>query len=274
PRRSPDLDADPRVQLDILESLREREPDNLVAAFDRARLLARLEDGPRLEQALQEFDARVDGWSPAATSQLATIRSALAAGNFRSIGSGLAFLQNLVTPTPAYQAALASLGQTGGSIGQPLREFLAYSEPQVVVAPVDEALAFTLEPDPRFSAAPSFHAAWILDADSGPTLLSLAAEGLHIGDATVLPAPRGADAIRRNSLCAADFNGDARQDLALNTGDGLTMWTQSADGAFAVYRPEQDTRAVVSQPGRGVWVIDYDVEGDLDLLVGRRGDAP
>ncbi len=261
-------------QLEVFDRLREREPDNLVVAFNRARLLARAEKGPLLSEAIKSFDAYRENWGPAALQQFEAAQAAVAAGDFRAAARHLTFLQNLNLATPAYQAALSALGATGGSIGQPVREFLKYRPPEVVVAPADGSLQFTEVPNTSLSAPPDLFLALALSAPPGVSLLSLANGTLRIGDQAELPVSGTPAALGRSSLCATDLNGDFRQDLALINGDGLKVWMQDSEGRFIAFDPADDIRPAFETAGHGVWTLDFEADGDLDLLVAREGAAP
>jgi len=267
-------DADPREQLEVFDRIRQRETENLVAAFGRARLLARSENGPALSEAIQAFDSHRQAWSPAALQQLESAQAAAAAGNFRAAATHLTFLQNLSLATPAYQAALSALGATGGSVGRPIRDFLKYRPPGVVVAPADGALQFAEIPEPSVATPPDLYLALALSAKPGASLLSLAGGTLRIGNEVELPVAGTTSGLGRNALCAADLNGDFLQDLALIHGSGLKLWTQDAEGRFTAFRPGADVQPAFETAGHGVWPLDFEADGDLDLLLARDGAAP
>ena len=77
-------DADPREQLDVFDRILKRRPNNLVAIFSRARLLARSENKPLLSDAVKALDSYRQGWGPAAVQQYDAAKTAADAGNFRS----------------------------------------------------------------------------------------------------------------------------------------------------------------------------------------------
>lgn len=224
-----------RQQKQVLDRLLEKAPGNPVVIFNRARLLARMENAAELSQSLTAVKKPIVSWSAAEDRQLEAVRSAAAAKNFRSAATQLAFLQNQLTSAPDYQAALAELGLNGGSIGSPLRNLQKYCEPNPAVAPPDEGLTFASVPSGTKPDESLFE---------------------------------------RNAVCLADLNGDFLQDEATATRGGLTLRLQDRQGHFSTFTPPEALRGFFTATASGVWAIDFDADGDLDLVVGREGKAP
>ncbi len=266
--------ANPREQLDIFDRIRRLQPNNLVAAFGRARLLAQAQDQTLLSEAIKEFQSFRQNWSAPAIQEFDAAKTALTAGDFRAAATHLTFLQNLSKATPAYQAALSALGMTGGAIGEPVRGFLQYSQPEVAVSAPDESLKFVQVPDATVSTPPEIYLALSLSTNRSPSLLSVADGKLRIPDQADIPVSGPASSLGQSSICAADLNGDGLQDLALINGGGLNLWIQAQDGKFTAYQPAENLRRAFETPGHGVWAVDYDADGDLDLIIGRDGAAP
>ncbi len=269
-----DPNADPREQLEIFERIQKLQPNNLVAGFSKARLLARMENKATLTEALNALESYRASWGTAAIQQYESAKTAAAAGNFKAAATGLAFLQNLNIATPGYQAALSALGMSGGSLGEPIRGFLAYREPENVISPADESLAFEMNPDLAASPAPDFYFAEELSTNARANILSVANGKLSVRNGTEIPLSGSRGTLNRSSFCAADLNGDGLEDLAFADGNGLKIWMQSADGKFAEYQPSEAMRGAFNAPGHGIWAVDYDADGDLDLIVARDGVAP
>jgi tetratricopeptide (TPR) repeat protein len=259
-------------QLEVHERIRQRDAGNMVAAFSRARLLARMENGPLLSEALTALEAHRGKWEPPAVQQFESAREAAGAGDFRSAATHLAFLQNLNLPTPEYQAALAELGVRGGSIGQPIREFLRYAMPPIVVAEADTALRWALA-EPAGEGPVEFFAALAFGTNARPNLVSISGRSLRIsGFAEVTPGPT--TNAGRHSIAVADFNGDFLMDLAWIGETGLKIWTQSSAGQFAAVQPASEARSDFDAPGAGVWTFDFEADGDMDLVIGRPQSSP
>ena len=266
--------TDPRQQLEIINRLIKLRPGNIAVQFRRARLLAGEKDASSLADALKELDSFRTHWGPAALQEFDSAKAAVAAGDFREASTHLAFLQNLSLPAPQYQAALSELGGGGGAAGAPIRQFLQYSRPEATVSPADTALTFDVAPDSSVSAPPDLYGAEVLGTNGAASLVSLAGGQVSIGGRAAFSNPTTPEALDRTSLCAADLNGDGLPDLALAGTNGLKLWLQQPNGTFAALAPAENVRSAFETPCHGVWALDYDSDGDLDLMVARDGKAP
>lgn len=267
-------DANLHDQLDVYDRIRKRAPENLVAAFGRARLLARAEDGPALTEAIQALGAYREDWGPAAVKQYESAKAAAETGDYRAAAKHLTFLQNLSLATPAYQKSLAALGVTGGSVGRPIAEFLKYRQPPVVFAEADESLRFEETPADGISGPADLSLAFVLDEQPGADLVTLAGGTLHIGDVARLEIGESPSGVGRNALCAIDVNGDFLQDLSFVNGDGLKLWIQDEEHRLSAFEPADEVRTVFEAPATGVWPMDFEADGDMDLVVARDDAAP
>jgi len=261
-----------KEQRTVFDRLSQLQPDNPVIIFGRARLLARMEDKAALEAALAGLESRRAHWTAAESRQLDAARQAAAAGNFRAAGTALTFLQNLRQAAPDYQAALTELGLGGASIGRPIREFVRHRRPEAGVSPADEALTFTEVP--AAVPQPDLHLALDLGAREGHTLVTVAGSELHIAGGATLALAGGPSRRERHAVCAADIDNDFLPDLVVAGSGGLQLWLQEEGGRFHAFAPGGEAAAVLAGPSRAVWALDYDADGDLDLLVARPGAAP
>ncbi len=263
-------------RLDLINRILKREPENAVAQFQRARLAARLEDGPQLADALQALAQRRSEWTAVAAKQFEAADRAARAKRFNDAAKALTFMENVSRASPAYQEALVSLGNVGGSVGTPMRRFLAVAEQAAALAAADLQLTF----QPRSEAEPAPEGELVLAAvlSSGAPATRIRLEGtrLFVGTDIQLTFPRG-DATRpvgRDAVLPVDLNGDFRQDLALVGPEGLRIYLQDDQGQFAPWVPGESERDFLQPAGDGVWALDYEADGDLDLLVARDEGPP
>jgi hypothetical protein len=71
-----------------------------------------------------------------------------------------------------------------------------------------------------------------------------------------------------NAIVAGDFNGDAKLDLALIAGEGVTIWMGNGDGSFYLGTP-----IVTTFYPTGVVAGDFNEDGNLDLIVGNSSNG-
>src|SRR5688572_27664454 len=262
----------PREQLALYDRILQSEPTNLVALFGKARLLTRGENQAELSQTLTRLDSFRTNWTEESVQQLDAAKSAVSAGNLRTAATHLTFLQNLTIATPQYKEALAKLGAPTGSVGQPIREFLKYPQPAVLVAAADTSLQFDITTDTNLTAPPQIYSAVTRGTNSGANILALGNGTLHWNGTS--QAFTNLISGTTASVCAVDLNGDYTQDLVLLTEKGLTIFLQDNRGQLTNFIPPQELRAAFAQPGRGVWPFDFEADGDLDLLLSQSGVTP
>lgn len=266
-------DEDAVEQLRVLNRINDMEPDNLVIAFKRARLFAASGDGAALSGLVERLAPREDSPDPAVVRYYEAVKQAVADQNFRAAGTQLVFLQNLTLPTPAYKADLQTLGAAGGSVGQPIRRFLEYSEPAAALADADSGLRFEVVAVST-NAPPVLFLGVVLGAEPGASLLTVLDDGISVGDRQTLAFQVSSNGHGTASLRPFDMNGDQRQDLAVVGTAGLKLWLQGEDGRFAEYTPAEEIRSEFESPCTGVWSFDHENDGDLDLLLARDGTSP
>src|SRR5690606_8049592 len=142
----------------------------------------------------------------------------------------LAFLQNLNLATPAYQAALADLGVSGGSIGQPVREFLRYGNQRAAVAEPDPGVRYDLTPVKPREEPVLWYGMLELGTNSGVRTVIRTGGSLQVKDGARLEVGAAGARTGPRSVCAADIDGDFRIDFALAGERGLQLWMQDENG--------------------------------------------
>jgi hypothetical protein len=176
-------------------------------------------------------------------------------------------LENVLKPTPPYQAGLHEL--TTGLLGNPVERFANEPPPSTFGDPV--AVRFRAAPAAKGAVAGRAlvtgdfdddgraDLAWI-EAGEAPRLLLLKGAG---GGPVAGPAAAGIE-----GLVAADLDNDGKLDLIGFGPQRMAFWRGKGDGGFE----DATAGSGFGSAGAGAAaVLDYDIEGDLDLAAGGAG---
>lgn len=243
-------------------------PENLVAQFDRARLVAKLEQAEELQDSLQVLAKQRDQWDELALEQFNGASEAVEKGDFRSAGRYLTFLENLSKRSPLYQAGLVTLGRTSNSVGTPIAFFLKYELPQPAIAAADTKLTYVSSEDALNSTGDNkFQKVWGYPLDGeNISLISLQQDKISIGDNLSLSIPEGTE-LFHSSLALIDLNNDFLSDIVFASAAGLKVWIQNENHDFTELKPNDDFKAGWSGNFNGVWGVDIEADGDLDIIL-------
>lgn len=262
--------------LRALDGILDLVPENLAALVDKARLAVKVGNPEALADVVRRLEAPSATWPPPVRERYEALSQAAGGGNPRLTTARVIALRNLLITVPEFRRNLATLELPAGTIGQPIRQFLALQPPSAVAAPPDQALTFRAEPlgsgPPRSVQGvfllpnPKDRTGRVLEADG--KALRYAQEGTEIA-----PFPGGAAAVpcSADGVAVADWNNDSLPDLLLAGAGGLRVLRQREDGTF------EDVTEAAKLPAEsrdadyfGVWVADIEMDGDLDLILGRR----
>jgi Tfp pilus assembly protein PilF len=258
----------------LLEKLLESQPDNLAILLEVTRLAAKRGDSATLQKTVAHIAASSSSWPVEAREQLGALQAAAAGADPRVAGTRVAFLRNVLVRAPEYRNSLAAVRLPQGEVGQPFIRFIKLPSPGADPAPADQALAFEAAP-----VTDSKNSGWTwtghvyLDGETAPVQLVANASQMLAGGYSI-NFPGGGKAPPAAGIVALDFNYDFRTDLVLAGAGGVRLFKQE-QGRFA------DVTASTRLPGpivtgayAGAWVADYEMDGDLDIVLGPADGQP
>jgi hypothetical protein len=291
---------DDKAALQTLLTIVQKRPDNIEAWLQIVGLAATLNDIPTFREAVNALDKHSATWEAPPKDKLAILKQGMT--NPHSVAINTHYLSNLLRRNADRRAGFAALNPPIDAsgipvLGVPLERFAKLpNAPDSPSAP-DMTVTFTPSPingvaqDTRYkiqgNAAPAFVGAlWLSNKGNAPDLAApfpmfADATALHIaapayanqplalpgGGKAALPGPHG--------ILALDFDYDLRADILMATPGGLKLYLQDATGHYADATAQMKLLPdVLNGRYAGAWGLDYDLDGDLDVLLARETGPP
>jgi tetratricopeptide (TPR) repeat protein len=263
----------------LLDDLAKRAPTNLAVLIERARLAARRKDAARLRESIDALGRQSETWTPQAKEQFAALQRAAQEGVFEDAQRTTTILRNVLARVPAFAESLAAVRTPSELIAEPFDRFLVLAPAIALPSPDDPSMAFTAAPIGDAPAEPPSAAFAVpLNADGATGVFTIDAIGVRRVDRSLAqwPFPGKPGAVRPfwSSVAALDWNHDFRTDLAIVGEGGVTLLLQGEDGSFTDATSQASANAPVMCGCVAAWAADVEMDGDLDLVVATRDDAP
>ena len=142
--RSPQPNG-PEEAARLLDEIVQRDPDNLAALVEAARVAARRQDAPRLRAMVSRIEPLAPGWPDVAVEQFRGLKAAADASRWDDAARGTVLLRNVLARVPAFGEGLAVVRTPAELIAEPFDRFVAL-EPSVATPSAPDAITFTTEP--------------------------------------------------------------------------------------------------------------------------------
>jgi Tfp pilus assembly protein PilF len=271
----PDSDAEFQK---AIEKILARDPDNVAAQLELARIAAKRGEAATLQSAIARIGAAASSWPPEAQEQLRALGSAATAPDLRSAAVGTTLLRNVLWRVPEFRRSFSRLKAPPGEELQPYTRFLRLASPVFKPAPADTAIRFDVEPvaeakDDRWS--------WIgaiqLASAGAPVVAWANAKELHLANGVTLPFPGSSAQVPPSpeGVLQLDFNYDFKTDIVLAGEGGVRFFRQDSATQFTDVTGETKVPpAVLDSRYTGAWAADIEADGDLDVVLGSPDGVP
>jgi hypothetical protein len=265
-------------EFEVLSSL---ESENIAFWTEWAQYAAQQND----LEVLREYTEKLTSWSflPAqAQSFIPQLEQAISQQSTQDLGLQLSLLRSQIEPLERFQRDLARIALPVNDVGFLLPMFLALPPWTTTLSPIDDNT--TLERDPYeavHQGADAIRSVLLFESEP-PFLLSLHGNELRLLndqrlDVEVFQSVQGQNLNQSPKASTVDLSNQLQQvDLDLSFRNSLVLAGQNGfqylrqtesmtfeDVSFDVGLPEQ----AIKQQFHGVWIIDFELDGDLDILV-------
>ncbi len=253
---------------EALKALQRLRPESLVVLIQSGQRAIAAGDRAGATKAFLRIRELLDPAPPVQAAALAGVLTALESGDVVSARVPALRLENSLKPTPLYQRDLKELAP--GVLGLPVERFTTEPPPSDWGEPLPvrfKTAALAASPTAgRALAVGDF------DGDDRPDLarvIAVEAPRLEVRLAAKhWEAVAGPDAAGITGLLAADLDNDGFLDVVGYGPKRAVFWKGKGNGTF------EDATAgagLAGASGEAAAVLDYDIEGDLDLVLGGSG---
>ena len=267
-------DADTLKLLDQILKLR---PQSEPVLLDIIRLSAKQNASARLQEAVAVLGKNTDQWPQPAKQYFALLEEAVSKGDSRNAAIHAQFLRNTLVRVLSYRRSLEEIRAPASSAGDPFLTFLKLPSPTSEPASADMQVRF--EPQ-GFPAGVSPTVSWLgaipLDGDGTTTVLWADTGAVHVQDGAALPlAGSRSSSLGSNAVAGLDLNYDFKTDLVLATAEGVRIYQQDTRRRFIEVTAKTKVPAAILRGSyTGAWALDFDLDGDLDVILGLSQGEP
>lgn len=251
----------------------EQHPQNLAIQFEMVRLASKWGSQRELKESLQHLEQYSQAWPEAVKVQFMEQKQAILKKQGGNISYELAFLRNTLSQLPLYHSHLEQINLPEQQVGFFITEFIWLPNKKEEAFPPDMQLEFLpLEKLQPKEGGRFIKAIGEAEAD-GQLSATIHVQGNNAitsrGDTLVFPGKNNGDPmLSTEAITRFDYNFDFLSDLFLAGNKGVKIYRQTKDSSYTDVTADVNlSQDVISGRYYGVWPIDFDMDGDLDLLL-------
>ena len=245
----------------VLDGLLAQLPENRALLMERIRLAAQRQEDDVLQTRLFQLIAPPGGWPNDVQEPLDRLLEAATTGDMDTAVVQAGFLRNVLLSTFHFRQDLLQVQTPLEEIGEIMTRFIALPAPETQTDLADTGHTFS-ETSLPFPASHHLLRVATLNGDDPPAALSLDGQRLFIDGSPATGIELVAN--QAGPMVAIDYNYDFLNDLAWVEDGTVQLATQDSLGNWRVQSIYDS-----STPVHSLWVADVDLEGDLDLVLGR-----
>ena len=262
----------------LLETILTMQPDNLAVLLDLTRLAAKRGDAEALKKAVAKLAEKSATLPDEAKQQIAALQQVAASANPRAAATQSAFLKNVLARVPDYRQSLNAVKTPAEFVGDPFLKFIKLPSPSSAPAAPDLGMTFEAQPIAGLPEGQWSLAGVIsLDSESNPSVFVADGREMKIIGGASLSYPGGKNHSGPSStnILEVDLNYDFKTDLVFAGSGGLRIYMQESPGKFIDATSRTNLPAsVINAAYSGVWPLDFDLDGDIDIVLGEFNKTP
>lgn len=254
---------------ELLDQNLEMDSNNLALLLEIVRTSAKWDNQSRLRQALQKMEELSTEWPNEVRQQFQDQKSAILENEGKNISFELSFLKNNLNQLSQFQHDLQQIQFPSNQVGFLITEFLWLPNVNHTAAPADDQLTFTNLDDISIQNVQLFKPVALAN-DQQASTISVSGNTARINEERTLdfPGNYNSEPLSPDAVTTLDYNYDFLNDLAFAGPGGFKFYEQHEDSTFEDVTASLDLPpSIIQNSFIGSWVNDFDLDGDLDLLL-------
>ncbi|MBA3439573.1 MAG: VCBS repeat-containing protein, partial [Pyrinomonadaceae bacterium] len=262
----------------LLDEILQRQPDNLAVQLELVRLAAKRGDAETLRTGVARLAANPVVQTPDVQGQFAALQTAAGSGNPRLAANRVAFLRNVLVRTPQYRKSLRQVRTPPEEGGEPLAKFVSLPSPEPNPAATDTGVTFTAETLQSDAGGKAWPWSGVVSLTGEGAPATVVADGREVrimsGATLAFPGGSQAPAPGGHGILSADLNYDWKTDLVFAGAGGVRLFRQGDANQWRDVTPlTKLSPAIINDSYAGAWAADVDLDGDLDIVLGKTEGA-